>query len=272
MKLSKSSSLVGIAAALALAAGTASATPIYPVFTFTPGAGEAGTLGAFQANDIGGQYFETFTATSATNFTVSLVFEAGQFKLADTVSPVNYNANQTGLGSNYGLYALFQASGTYVNTPNGPQFTITPGGSLSLYLDKNINSGPFTQPADATTLYTATGPTADDVLLATGTAVDGTGLPGSAPNLSGSFGQTTTFNLTPAGAAIFTAPVPFYSFSLQSGQFQSNPIVAGATTRLTGTLDAIFVEVPEPGSIALVGAALAAVGLATRRSRQQKAA
>ena len=267
-----SSWVAALALTATLSAGSALAAPLYAPFTFTPGAGEQGTLTSFVANDIGGQYNETFTATSATDFAVSLVFEAGQFKYVDTNPALNntFNAAQTGLGFNYGLYALFQATGTYVNTAAGPQFTINPGGSFSFFMDVNNNTE-FTAPATGLINYGRVN-FGDDVLLATGQAVEGIGVPAAGPNLSGAFGQTTTFNLTPAGMAVFTAPVPFYNFSLQSGQFTSFPVVIGATTNLTGTLNARFINIPEPMGLALAGMALVAAGVATRSSRRQQAA
>ena len=266
-----SSWVAAIALTATLSAGSALAAPLYAPFTFTPGVGEQGTLTSFVANDIGGQYFETFTATSATDFAVSLVFNADSFKYVDTNPALSqfFNASQTGLGSNYGLYALFQATGTYTTTATGTSFTITPGGTFSFFMDKDLNTT-FTAPATGTSLYSRT-LFGDDILLASGQAVTGTGVPAAGPNLSGAFGQMTTFNLTPAGMAVFTAPVPFYNFSLQSGQFTDFPIQVGATTTLTGTLNARFINVPEPMGLALAGMALVAAGLATRAGRKQAA-
>ena len=51
--------------------------------------------------------------------------------------------------------------------------------------------------------------------------------------------------------------------SFQSGQF--NGFTPAGTLTLDGSLDVIFVNVPEPGSIALVGLALVGLGFASRR-------
>ena len=94
--------------------------------------------------------------------------------------------------------------------------------------------------------------------LATGAPLQGNGsVSCTAPNLCGAFGQSNSFNLTPAGASFFTAPDPFYSLSLQSGQVEGFPIAVGTTVTATGSLNAIFASpVPEPAPLALMGAAL----------------
>lgn len=256
-----------VAAAFAVTAVASGATPLTPVFTVDPGVGERGSLGAnFTANNISADYNETITFTSATDFKVSIQFGANSFSLKDTGGNVNYNAGQTGLGVNYGLYGLFTASGTY-DLANS-KFILTPStGTFSLYMDKDLDTNTFTQPATGASPYVPVDATpADDILLATGLALNGNGFNAAGPNLSGAFGQTTSVDLTAAGSAFFTSPVPFYMFSFQSGQFEGFPVNVGATVRNTGTMNIVF-QVPEPSAIALSGLALLAAGLASRRKR-----
>jgi hypothetical protein len=262
--------LQSIAAAVAvMAAGAASATPVYPDFTVSTAAlGGGGTLGSFTANDIEGSYSELLTFDTSNNtFSVSLSFLAQDFDLVDTAnSPqkTTYKPIQSGLDLNYGLLAIFNGSGTYVTSGSGTTFTLTPGGNLTLDYDAGNNGG-FNQGATAFT-FNAGG----DLLttLATGTGLNGSGSPATAANLSGSFGQTTTFDLTAAGKTFFTAPVPFYPLNLTSGQLESIQIpTSNSTILVTGTVNANFAPIPEPADLALVGVALLGLGLAVTRRR-----
>ena len=125
----------------------------------------------------------------------------------------------------------------------------------------------FTQPINGSTLW-GTANAGDDILLATGTAVQGTGTSLGAQctnNNCGSFGQTTSFALTsPAGTSFFTNPVPFFNVALSSGQFQGINPVEGANVTSQGTANTNF-NVPEPSPLALVGLGLLALGFTRRR-------
>lgn len=262
--------LQSIAAVVAvMAAGVASATPVYPDFTVnTTALLGGGSIVPFVANDIGGAYSELLTFGAGNTFTVSLAFTATDFDLNDTANnPVKtvYTPNQTGLGSNYLLLALFNGSGTYSTSGSGTTFTLAPGGSLKLDYDKGANAS-FSQGA-TTFSFNAGG----DVLttLANGVGINGSGTPANAANLSGSFGQTTSFVLTPAGSSFFVSPVPFYGLNFQSGQLESIQIPTGpATINVTGSLNANFLAVPEPAGLGLVGIALLGLGIAVTRRRQ----
>ena len=247
------------AAALVLSAGFANAA-IIPDFTVTPGAFAPGKS-AFVADKITGNYVERVTFNPGGTFDVSIKWNAGQFVALDGSSPLNGGGGfGTGLGADYGMYAFFQGTGTFA----GGAFTLG-SGALSLYLDKALNTT-FTAAGaqSSTAMWGVTGGGADDVLLASGSAITGFGnVTCSVGNNCGSFGQVTTFNLTPTGSSFFTAPNPFYSLSLQSGQF--NGFTPAGTLELNGSLDVIFANVPEPGSIALVGLALVGLGFASRR-------
>jgi hypothetical protein len=257
-----------LAAAVALlAAGMASATPVYPTFTL----GAAG--GDIVANDINGQYNELITFTDATHFSVSLNFIAGQFNLDDTSGSTSYTAADDNLGAKggYGLLALFNGTGTYTTGSGGAaSFTLNSGGALSLYYDaaQNATAKPGANFTQSGAIWTLNNNGDTVTTLATGNALSGAGSQSCVGgNDCGSFGQTTSFNLTPAGSAFFVAPVPFYPLSLQSGQFEGVTVSEGATQLVEGSLNAVFAGVPEPTDVALVGVALLGLGLAAKRRR-----
>ena len=259
-----------------LAAGTAFAVTsaqavVFPDFKVDPSA--YSSKGSFTADKITGNYTEvyTFGATAPNSFDVSLLWNAGQFVANDGTTPVN----NTGLTNDYGIYALFQGSGTVSTSGTVTTFNFTPStGKLNVFIDVG-NNDTFTAPANGTLPYTvASGGAGDVQIVMDGKVISGQGrfdtsLPtcgaGGAGINCGSFGQTTNFPLTLAGSTFFFDPKPFYGISFQSGQLNSIDTTPGTTQRTNGSLDVVFQAVPEPTSLALVGLSLLGLCFAQRR-------
>lgn len=234
-------------------------------------------LGIFTADKITGNYEEVVTFNGAGGFDISLKWNAGQFVGNNGATPVANTGLNLGLGSGYGVYALLQGSGSAVtNISTGVTTFTLLSGTVNMYVDDGENTVLVTPGSGGAGYSRQAGTFGDDALLATGTVVSGSGA--LDPSLStcggsgggincGSFGQETTFALqAPAGPLFFTAPVPFYNLSFQSGQL--NNFTPTGTVVVNGSLDVIFKgQVPEPGSLALAGLAL--VGLGVSRIRRK---
>lgn len=273
--LNKSLLSLALTASLGIVSNSAMA---FSIFQVQEGAITGAIPNVITADKINGTFNEVVTITSATTFSTSLEVKFQGF--ADTTNPANDTTGQLGnvTANQYGLYLLYTSVGTFAPSGSGFQYTTT-GALFNLYADLITNPlasatqltapvGPLSSTLALIDTWTRTN-AADDQLLASGNLISGAATQtcsGSAPNNNcGSFGQTTTFNLTPLGSSYFFNPSPFFTISMQSGNFNGFVPTVNTTQTISGVANAVFNNVPEPSSLALLGIGTLLLGTCTKR-------
>lgn len=260
-------------AAVALAfgaAGAQAATVGLPITIQESGVGAAANQ--FVATQLSGQYDEVVTFIDASHFTTAAIFNAGQWFRNST--PLSTQLN--GFGAGYGIYAKFIGSGTYATDLSGNTVFNASYNAIELYVDRNkdtvynVGTTAGLSPSFSALSLATAGTAADDLLLGSASLTllaEGNSKPGVANgNFEILFGDFTLTN--PTGEAYFIAPRPFYVKLDLNGNFQGITPSAGTSIQLLGnSANAFFVPVPEPGALALVGAAFLAVGVASKRRK-----
>ena len=259
MNKSTFKSLIPTAIAIALMSNYASAVPILPDFTVNEASVE-GAGGTITADKLNGAYTEVIAITG-TSFTTAAYGDIGQFLTNDGQTAVA----GTQLGSSYGLYALFSAVG--VVTPGAVTTFDATSASFSLFIDPLLNT---LKSFAGTSVSTANA--GDDYLIGSASIL-ASDLGVLVPPIGGFFDLVfSNFTRTAAGASYFTAPNPFYVTVNVDGDFDNfNPT---GTQTINGDFSAVFVapaNVPEPGSLALLGLGLMGLGFVSRRKAAKAA-
>lgn len=267
--------LLSVALTVSLGAASTSAMAFNP-FQIQESAVPGAVSNLIDADKINGTFNEVVTITGANTFSTSLLLEFQGF--SNTAINANTNGQIGDVSSNqYGLYLLYTSIGTFVPSGSGFQYTTT-NALFNMYVDVITDGGvktTFGEPAGPLSSTLALIPTytlgnaADDLLLASGSFISGSATQtcsGSADNNNcGSFGQTTTFDLSDLGSSYFVSPNPFFTISTQSGNFNGFVPTVGTTQTISGVANAVFNTVPEPDSLALLGLGAILMGTSLKR-------
>jgi len=245
-----------------VAAPRAQAIPL--LVTFDPsGAGLGGSITPFQSTTQNGLDEARAVIKSNGSFT-----ETGVLRFDVFNDPSSTPISTSGLGTTYGLYLTFTATGNLVGfdpaNPAAPSSGTFSSISYSLIGDPGHQDTLSSAKIGAKPVLTDVG--SNDIVLATGGSLLTTSV---SINTLGIPTASVVLGMTQAGTSFFKAPpdVNLFaaSFTNSPGTFEFAPGANGTTIlAITGAFNDNFDKVPEPTGLAVLGTGLLALGLLGR--------
>jgi hypothetical protein len=259
--------LTAVAFAVAGAISTSASAAL--VFQIQEGAVGAPTVSNIVTLDrVTGNYQERVTFTGGNNFTAFGFFDSLGYTLNGVPQGSQLNCTFCAdPNQGYALYAVFRSDGTF--TPTGPTSTTFTGDpsktqSLEIFLDRNQDTTKsFVLNNAAPTILNTTD---DDRVAFSFSLESGVGRQDTADTAAGNF-ELIFNNFTLDGAlgnAFFPSPRPFHDRIDLQGNFNDFS-TAGPFADTGGSANASFI--PEPTTLALLGASLLGLGFSTRRKK-----
>lgn len=255
-------------AVIALTAGMASQASAAPLFTIDPSA-LGGPATPRTADFISGFSSELLKLDASTNTAMG----SGWLQFTGfSNNGVSVLPGQSGLGVDYQLYLTFDIdtalrSGT-LGAP-GSDYNIT-ALNFNLFGDTGLDTSFTAANAAANTNPTVSVGTAD-ILLGSGSLLPSSLNDAGFDSGFGAFVNAITSyaNTDPAGNNFFIDPVPFYTLAFSAFNNTSQGVVkVGDRIEINNAIGGVdFNQVPEPGTLALLGLGLMGLSISSRRKK-----